>query len=272
VYIIKDSTASANATRDSLQKIYRATINNMGTLDSTWTQADSLKGNLDVKLSEFYKLRNEIADILKNPAKKEDLDLAKQKIGELQKRVDQLRDRNLDVEKENKRLYAILQQLTNEQKQAVQNIKPVVYENKGPADNNIPATTATPFAASDIRLSAMMVDEGKERETLQALQTDKLVGSFIVKNNTTQFNKAEVVVVILQPDGKTLQNSAWETGRFETKEGRKIYSCKVSFDYNKGETKRLSFSLNTDKSLKGNYTVQLYHNGTLIGKTVKTLI
>ncbi len=271
VYIIKDSTASANATRDSLQKIYRATINNMGTLDSTWTQADSLKGNLDVKLSEFYKLRNEIAVILKNPAKKEDLDLARQKIGELQKRVDQLRDKNLDVEKENKRLYAVLQQLTNEQKQAVQNIKPVVFENREPVNNNNAATT-TAFTTSDIRLAAMMVDEGKEQETLQALQTDKLVGSFSVKNNASQYNNTEVVVVILQPDGKTLQNSAWETGRFDTREGKKVYSCKVSFEYNKGETKRLSFSLNTDRSLKGNYTVQLYHNGTLIGKTVKTLI
>src|SRR4051812_27514904 len=87
VFIVKDSTAATNATRDSLKRIYAATISNIGTLDSTWTHADSIKGDLDVKLSEFYKLRNEIAIILKNPSKKEDIDLAKQKITELQKKL-----------------------------------------------------------------------------------------------------------------------------------------------------------------------------------------
>ena len=93
VYIIKDSTTAANATRDSLKKIYASTLNNIGVLDSTWTKADSLKDDLDLKLSDFYKLKNEIALLLKNPTNKTDIDLAKKKITELQVKEDQLRER-----------------------------------------------------------------------------------------------------------------------------------------------------------------------------------
>ncbi len=273
VFIVKDSTVATNATRDSLQKIYTATISNLGTLDSTWTNADSLKTDLDIKLSEFYKLRNEIAIILKNPAKKEDLDLAKTKINELQKKVEQLRNKNIDVETENKRLYAVLQQLTNAPKDAiqqqVQSARPIVFENREPVERAFPAAN---FTTADMRLTALMVDNDRELETYQAIQTDKFVGSFTVKNNSTTFNNTEIYVVVLQPDNKVLQTSAWETGRFDTKDGKRIYSCKMKFEYAKGENKKLSFSLNSDRFQKGTYTVQLYFNGNVIGRMTKTLI
>lgn len=275
VLVVKDSTAATNAARDSLKKVYEATISNLGTLDSTWTRADSLKTDLDVKLSEFYKLRNEIAIILKNPVKKEDLDLAQKKINELQKRISQLRDTNTDIEKENKRLYDVLQQLTNVPKEQIQQtVKPAVFEDKGtpasaaPAEKNIPVSI---FTASDMRLTALMIDGDKETETYQAQQTDKFTGTFTVKNNLAVFSNTEIVVVVTQPDNKVLQTSAWESGRFDTREGTKIYSCKVKFEYAKGENKRLSFSLNADKFQKGTYTMQLYFNGNLIGRALKTL-
>lgn len=270
VFIVKDSTVATNATRDSLKKIYEATITNLGTLDSTWFHADSLKNDLDVKLSEFYKLRNEISVILKNPVKREDLDLAQQKIGELQKKVNQLRDKNTDVETENKRLSEVLQQLTSVPKGAipVQTTRQANAENRGTSDN-MPATT---FSASDLRFVGMMMDDDKEQETSNALAVDKFVGTFTVKNNLSQFSNTEIVVVVLQPDNKVLQAAAWESGRFDTREGTKVYSCKVKFEYAKGENKRLSFSINSDKVQKGTYIVQLYFNGNIIGRATKLFI
>ena len=263
----KIQTLSDNTTRDSLQKIYAATLSTLDTFDSTWTTADSLKGNLDLRLTEFYKLRNEIAELLKNPTNKEDINQAKQKIDELQKKVEQLRDRNIDVEKENQRLSAMLLQLRSSKD--VSGARPIVYDNTEPALKNIPVTN---IAATDMRLSAIMQQKNKEQETYQALQTDKFVGTFSVKNIALPSGKAEITVVVLRPDGKVLQTSAWETGRFDTRDGKKIYSCKVKFDYTHGENKRLSFSLNADGLQKGTYTMQLYYNGNIIGKTSKTLI
>lgn len=264
---------SATDTRDSLQKIYSATIQNLGTLDSTWAKGDSLKSDLDLKLNEFYKLRNEIATILKAPAKKEDLDIAQQKITELQKKIDQLRNRTLDVESENRRLYAVLEQLTANGKASTQQpAKTISYDEKRPASNPERNSPLINFATSDLRLAAMMVDGNREQETYQALQTDKFVGSFNVKSPALSTNNTEIFVVVVQPDNKVLQTSAWESGRFETREGKKVYSCKLHFENAKGENKKLSFSLNADKLIKGTYTMQLYINGDLIGKASKTLI
>jgi hypothetical protein len=156
-----------------------------------------------------------------------------------------------------------------------QNPRQVVYENKEPQGKSTaspaPSNPTSTFTTSDIHLTAMMVDGDKEQETFQALQVDKFVGSFYVKNNLSQFNNTEVMVVVLQPDNKVLQTSAWESGRFETREGTKIYSCKIKFEYSKGENKKLSFSLNSDKSQKGTYTVLIYQGGSLIGRMTKTL-
>ncbi|MEO7522974.1 MAG: hypothetical protein ABIT58_02705, partial [Ferruginibacter sp.] len=122
------------------------------------------------------------------------------------------------------------------------------------------------------KLSGFMINGDKEQEVNNVLQVDKFVGSFNVRNNLSQFSNTEIVVVVLQPDNKVLQASAWESGRFETKDGMKVYSCKVKFEYSKGENKRLSFSISSDKFQKGTYTMQLYSNGNLIGRATKTLI
>ena len=162
----------------------------------------------------------------------------------------------------------MIQQLSKE-KSPEQNILPVVFDTK-PVSNRstIPVSV---FQAYDLHLSAVMVIDDKELETFQAMQTDKFVGSVVVKNNNAINNVAEIFIVVLQPDGHVLQKSAWESGTFETLDGKKIYSCKLRFDYIRGEPKKLLFSLSTDKYMKGNYTMQVYYNGSLIGKMYKTL-
>lgn len=266
---VRDSVAIARAVKDSLQKQYDATLHELNTqIDSTLYGSDSLRGQLSAKLEEFFRLRDEINNLLKDKGTAFNQDLAKQKILELQVKVQELRNRNADVEQENKKLNALLEQLKNLEKNSpVQdNVRRVVNENR-PVDN---ITAATVFTASDLRLSAMMVDNDRETETTSAQQTEKLVGSFVVRN-TGALSNTEIVVVVVQPDGRVLKGSAWESGMFTTAEGKKIYSYKLNFDYTRGEAKRLLFSLSADKYQKGNYIMQVYHNGSLIGKLSKTL-
>lgn len=275
VIIKKDSASVALGVRDSLQKIYTATINELDNrLDSIWNNTDTLAGNLDIKLNEFYKLRKEITSILKTGTNSNDFLIASEKIGELQKKVETLNKRNQDVENENKRLNDILAQLKNDAKKTEPVAVKTVAENKPAVEKSTTVTTnAVPasFTASDIRLSAVKLSDDKEEETANAEQAEKLVASFVVKNNFNQYNNTEVDVVVLQPDGQVLQSSAWETGTFNTPEGKKIYSGKMRFEYSKGENKRLRLSLSAEKFQQGNYIMHLYHNGTLIGKTVKQL-
>lgn len=268
---IKDSIAVADAVRDSLQKNYSLTIDNLDIrLDSTRSNADSLKGQLDTKLGEIYKLRNDITGILKNrSATKADLHIAGQKIGELQQKVDELRNQNTDMEQEKKRLSGVLEQLNNDMKGLEQNMKRLGEENKALTEK---INLASVFVASEVKLTPVMVKDLKEQETSQAKKTNKFVISFTVQNNISENNDAEVVIVVTQPNGQVLQNSVWDAGSFDTRnEGRKNYSMKMRFEYEKGEPKHLLFSLNADNYQKGNYTLQIYHNGILIGKAVKTL-
>ncbi len=267
----KDSVAVANTVRDSLQKIYGAALSNLDTkLDSTRSTADSLKFKLDGKLNEVLKLRSEIGGILKNKnATESDLGIARQKIGQLEGLVDEMKGQKNTMEEEKQRLSDVLTQLTGEINGLQQNMKRLGDENKNLTEK---VSVAAVFVASGIRLSPVTVKNDKEQETSLAKKATKLVISFDVQNNVNDYDNTEVYVVVIQPDGEVLKNDIWESSSMDTHDsGRKMYTMKLRFEYIKGETKHLQFSLNADEYQKGNYTLQVYHHGYMIGQAVKTL-
>ena len=268
---IKDSVAVAEGIRDSLQKMYSTTITNLDTrLDSTRSSADSIKTQLNVKLGEIYKLKAEIDGILKNRgASKADLNIARQKIGELQNLVEELKDQKNSMEEEKKQLNNVMAQLSGEISGLQQTMKRMGDENKALTEK---VNLASVFVASELKLLPIALKNDKEQETNVAKKVTKLIVSFTVQNNINEYANADVYIVVVQPDGKVLKNDVWESFSMETFNGNKIsYTRKLRFEYNKGEAKHLVFSLNADEYAKGNYTFQLYHNGYMIGQTVKTL-
>jgi predicted nuclease with TOPRIM domain len=268
---VKDSAAIADAVRDSLRLRYADTIEDMDNrLADTQTGKDSLRNELDVKFAEITQLKNQINKILRNhSSSRDDIDLARKKIGELQQKVDELNGTNSSIEEERTKLQNQMQQLTVQINGLQQNVKTLSDQNQVLAEQ---VRLAALFVASDITLNAMDVRPNKEEETTQAKKADKFVASFIVQNPVHEYAGAEVVIVIIQPDGKVLQNSDWDAGNFETHEdGIKSFTRKVRFDYNRGEQKQILFSLNPDKFEKGTYHFQLWHKGVMIGEMNKTL-
>jgi hypothetical protein len=131
---------------------------------------------------------------------------------------------------------------------------------------------ASTFNASNISLTPVTVKNDRERETTAANKVSKLVISFDVKNSITDKTSDELYVIITQPDGRVLKDDVWESFSIDTKkDGKKSYTRKVRIDYEKGENKNLIFSLNADEYMKGNYKLQVYHNGYMIGQTSKVL-
>jgi regulator of replication initiation timing len=262
-----DANTIAEHIRDSLQKAYTATLKELDTqLDSTLNNSDSLRSQLDVKLAEFYRLRAEITELLKNRSTNNNYAVAKQKIGELQTKVDDLQDKNRDVENENRKLATVIEQIKTAPANPPVTGKTVTQSKPAGTYNNL----SQPFTASDLRLAAVMNADDNEVETNLAEKTEKLNGSFTVMNFNSQQTNAEMMVVVLKPDGRVLKTS-WDSGTFSTAEGKKIYSYKFNFTYSRGESKRLLFSLKGGNLVKGNYTMEVYHNGQLIGRMVKTL-
>ena len=268
--LVSDSAAIANKVSDSLQKEYAATLKDFDLqLDSTLTNSDSLSNQLDAKLAEFYRLRSEIATILKNRNTNNNFAAARQKIGELKTKVDDLKDKNQVVDKENNKLYDVLNDIVRTEKQPDRNLNPGTIVKTSNTEKTEPVFSA--FTAFDLRLAAINNADDKEMETNAAEKTDKFTGAFTVTNFNSQLTNAEMMVVVVKPDGKVLKGSGWDSGTFNTPDGKKIYSYKFNFTYARGEAKRLAFSLKGSTLTKGNYIMEVYHNGLMIGRISKTL-
>jgi hypothetical protein len=260
-----------NKERDSLQVVYRSAIK---AIDTNMLQDP--KFNLDkeslANLTDVDNLKNEIAALLKDQSSTADLASAKLKIEELQLKVALLQNRYLGVEADNKRLQALLNQLmtTNKGSQngssAIAAIEKSKTEKINLNTNIVSALTAT---AGDLHLFTVAENNNKEFETSYAEDAEKMIGTFSL-NNISDKTNTEIMVVVLQPDGRVVKNSVWESGTFETKEGKKVYSRKISFDAAQKD-KQINFSLTPDNFIKGEYTLQVWYNGRMIAKTFKTL-
>ncbi len=269
---IKDSIAVAQGVQDSLQRIYSLTLNNLGTqLDSTKNTAGLLKSELSTKLAEIYRLRTEIAGILKrNDIKKADIDLARKKTIELQMLVSDLQNRNTTIEEEKLQINSMLDKVNVQVRTLESTNQQLDKENKVLTEK---ISQAEAFYATEVKLTPVTVKNNKEQETNLVKKATKLVISFAVQNNIADYENTDVFVVITQPDGKLLTNDVWESSStIDTRtEGKKRYTRKIRFEYHKGETKQLNFSINADEYQAGTYILQLYHNGYMIGQAKKML-
>jgi peptidoglycan hydrolase CwlO-like protein len=281
---VKDSEL-ADGIKDSLNKLYSSAIRELDSrLDSSQTNADSLQNRLissktnaatlqrqlDSKLRDINRLKMEISNILgKSDFSKSDSKVARQKIEELQEKVDELSNQNLSMEEEKKQLGNALMQLTQNVDSLQMNIRRLSVENEA---LNEKVRLATVFIASEVKIEAIEVKGNSEENTSQAKKADKFVASFIVQNRVNQFSNVEVTTVLIQPDGHVMQSTVWDSGTFDAKkEGRKSFTRKIKFDYEKGEQKYLLFTVDTEKCQKGIYTFQVWHNGIMIGQASKKL-
>jgi len=266
--LVKDSLATQEAIRDSLQKLFNE---KSFELDTTRVHADSLRGRLDSTRMKIYSLRNQINGILKNrKATKEDLKKANEFIKEYRERIDEMKAENSDLETERKRLNGVLAQLNFEMEGLQQNIQKVTQENKELTETINQAST---FIASEVNLSAVTTKSGnKEIQATLAKRVNKFIFSFDLQNNIAKTAFYDVYVVILQPGNKVLQNDAWGADFFTSKtEGTKAYTTKIRFEYTHGERKKILYSMETENLLPGNYVMQIYQNGVLIGEANKPL-
>ena len=266
--LVKDTMATQEAIRDSLQKLFaEKTLQ----LDTTKSVTDSLRGSLDSTMSKIFGLRRQISDILKNRnATNTDLKRARALIAEYQEQIEEMKAQNTDLEAERTRLNGVLTQLNDEMKGLQDNVEKITRQNKELTETISEAST---FIASDMRLSIVTTKSGnKETEVTSARKADKLIFSFTLQNNIASTASYDVYVVILQPDNKVLQTDVWGTNHFDSKtEGTKAYTTKVHFEYNKGERKNVIYTIQPDNFLSGTYTMQVYQNGVSLGETTKQL-
>ena len=252
--------------RDSLTKIYSNTITDIDE-HLNITASAAIDPDTKVKMAEVGRLREEILSLLANKNNDGDLQLAKIKIEELQQKVALLQNKYIGVETENKRLQQLINQLLNGKQNPTQNSSTTSTEKQKSASVTVVNNGVASAAA--LHLFAVAGNNKNGQETNIADDAEKIVGTFTVKNLPAKGN-GELLIVVLQPDGKVVKNSVWESGTFESADGKKIYSRKLYAEPT-NEEKQLNFSLTPERFLKGDYTMQIWYNGNMIAKMTKTL-
>ncbi len=253
---------------DSLQNIYAATVSNLDKNLSN-NYAINVDTATQTKLAEMYILKAEIAKLLKGKLEDEDVTTAKIKIQELQLKVAILQNKYFGQAIENKKLQAMLDKLlANKSNKANTNNTDEAIRKQSNTQLKLEKFTAANTEAVALHLFASKNNNAKEIETDEAEDAEKIGGTFYIQNANTKIAN-EAMIVVLEPNGKLAKNSIWETGTFETKEGKKTYSKKIFID--NSNDRPISFTLSPEEIYKGDYTMQVWYSGKMIGKTVHTL-
>ena len=238
-------------------------------LDSMSTLNTGLQGQLTEKNNEIAKVKLEIRNILnKKNATASELGRAKTLIASLNEKISSMEQDVARLTQEN-------QLLTND------NV--VLKQEKEVLTQNLTATTevkqslekkvdiASTLNASNIVITPINVKKsGKEKVSTTAKRVDKFVVSFDVDNRIIQSGSTDVYVVVLGPDGKAI-NTGTET--FTTREeGALAFTAKMPVDLETAKKKNVEFAFIPGTNfVQGNYTVQIYQNGFLIGKGTREL-
>lgn len=262
-YKDKPAILSAKTSGDSLDVLYKQTI---AAIDPVLIKAAYADNDNRSRLVEMNALRTEIDSLLLNRGSEKDLASAKVKIEELQLKVKSLQERYVDVAGQNKELRALLERLIAAQKTKSE----PAFSNEPVSSTNLSNNSSAGYlksntAVSGVRAGSMKLTfpAGEEEETFN------IQGSFTLDNKDAKYPE-DIIIVILQPDGKTLRSSPWESGTFASKDGKKLYSRKLASDPAE-RGKLYKFTLPATELLTGVYTMQVWYQGNMVG-VVRTAV
>lgn len=258
--------ATVTAEKSDVQASFDASL---ARLDSLSTVNTGLESQLTAKNAEIDKAKAEIRSILnKKNATAAELSRAKTLIASLNEKIATMEAEVAQLKQDN-------QLLTND------NV--VLKQEKEVLTQNLTATTAvkdslvqkvdvaSTLNASNIVITPINVkSSGKEKVSTTAKRVDKLMVSFDVDNRIIQPGTTDLYVLVLGPDGKALATTS-ETFTTRT-DGPLAYTAKVPVDLETAKRKNVEFAFSPGTNfVQGNYTIQIYQNGFLIGQGTREL-
>ena len=254
--------------RDSIQLLYDFALQNY---DSVTVANNDLQGKLTGKQSEIGKLKSEIGSILnKQNATKEELNLAKSKISELNDKITTLEAEVTRLTGENQQLTTANTQLSTEKKTLETNLATTQTEKKSLEET---VDVGSTFTATNIQITAVNEKKsGREKLTSTAKRVDKLLVSFDVENRIAKSGPTDMYIMVMAPDGKVISSDSTGGGTLTTRQdGDKIYTSKVSVNYEQGTRKNVQLPIYQTKFQTGDYKIQVYQNGFKIGEGTRNL-
>lgn len=260
--------ATVTDQKSEIQKSFDASL---ARLDSMSTLNTSLQSKLADDNKEISKTKSEIRSILnKKNATASELSRAKTLIASLNDKISGMEQQ--------------IAQLTQDNQNLTQD-KATLTQEKDVLTTNLASTTATKDSlvqkvdvastlnASNIDITPIDIrHSGKEKVTSKAKRVDKLVISFDVSNRIATPGMTDVYVCVIGPDGKPVSEQALNSGTFTTREnGDKTFTAKLPVDIETAKKKSVQFSFAPGTFQQGNYTIEIYQNGFLIGQGTREL-
>lgn len=249
----KQLLQEADTSLATLQGEYNASLARLDDLTGKNAQLDKL---LKEKDSELAKTKSRIQEILsKSKATEQEVAEARGLIRKLNSRITNYEQQIAELKKQNTSL--------------TQERDSVVVSN---TDLQQKVDLAKVLHASNIRLKGIKLTHGgrKEKETEKARRVDLLRITFdIDENRIAEGGNKELAICIVNPGGELLSNAALGSGSFHTADGQsRYYSLSKTVML---ETEQPLKDVNVDwqqssEYAKGSYTVEIYHQGYLIGK------
>ncbi len=261
--------ANAMTESDSLKQLFNLAEIRLDSITGTNNNLASEKSALQREIEEK---KTEINKILSDKnATTADLKKARQLINELNGQINRLETQIAQLKGENQQLTAQNTQLNTEKTVLSQNLQTKTAENDELANTIDVGSTLT---ASAIAVTPFNVKKsGKEKETSLARRVDKLQVNFNIENRITTSGLADLYVIVTDPEGKIIQNADLGSGAMTTRQdGDRNFTTKVPVEYEQGSRKGVSFAIKNAAGFhKGDYRVEVYHNGFKIGEGIRTL-
>jgi peptidoglycan hydrolase CwlO-like protein len=276
VYSKNDTTKTIQQQETTLAKVADEKSDVQANFDASLARLDSmstvntgLEGKLAEKNNEIAKVKSDIRSILnKKNASAAELGRAKTLIASLNDKITSM-EADIAQLKQDNQLLTNDNVVLKQEKETLAKDLTATKEVKQSLEKKV--DIASTLNASNIVITPINIkSNGKEKVSTTAKRVDKFVVSFDVDNRIIQPGSTDVYVVVLGPDGKAINTGA-ET--FTTREEVAMpFTAKMPVDLETAKKKNVEFAFIPGNSfVQGNYTVQIYQNGFLIGQGTREL-
>ena len=240
-------------------------------LDSITGANNNMEGQLTERQKDIVGLKTEIKSIIyKKNASDKELNRAKALIASLNDNISTMEGEIAMLKNDNQQLTFTNSKLSSDKAGLENDLQVKKSENETLTKT---VDVASTFNASNIQVTSLNEKRsGKEKTTTTAKKVDKLVVSFDVVNRIAQSGPADLYIMVTAPDGKVIADPNLGSGTLNTRiDGEKAFTTKLPIQYEQGSPKNIQFPINQSGFEKGDYKVEIYHNGFKIGEGTRTL-
>ena len=261
--------AKVTSEKSNIQSSFDASL---ARLDSMQTSNTDLNGKLTASKEEIAKMKSEIRSILhKRNVTAAELSKARNLIAQLNGQITDLQSQIAMLQQQNDSLKQNVVVLTTQNQTLSHNLDSthVVTQN---LEKKV--DVASTLNASNISITPVKVkNNGKEKVSTVAKRVDKLLVSFDVNNRIIESGSTDLYVVVTGPDGKPVTTPNSDGNTFTTRDSSsKVFTAKLPVDLETAKTKNVQFNFSPAGHFQqGNYIIQIYQNGFLIGEKTREL-